>query len=214
MVPSVRAPLGASLERAGQARTSQEEQQQATPTGGRPARTEGGRTDSTRSDARPARSGERSERPVQRSAGAVSGGGKRRIVTLDRPRNEHLRPVNVTVQRMYFGDWTLDNMPPEDGQGGGNFRGNGGSNSSFRGGRPQQGGRSSERPSGRPQGQSGGRSGESRGQESRAPRQQVTVAPQTAGAPAAVSGESSEDANKRRRRRRGRRGGNGGSATD
>ncbi|WP_407570644.1 ribonuclease R [Deinococcus altitudinis] len=209
MVPSVRTS---------QDRTSQEEQQQAAPTGSRPVRSEGGQT--ARSDARPARSGESrsSERPVQRSASSVSGGGKRRIVTLDRPRNEHLRPVNVTVQRMYFGDWTLENMPPEDGQGGGNFRGNGGSGSSFRGGRPQQGGRTgSERPSGRA-GQSSGRGSDSRSdgrsQESRAPRQQVTVAPQNSAvsAAAATPGESAEDANKRRRRRRGRRGGNGGSA--
>ncbi|WP_407539402.1 ribonuclease R [Deinococcus radiomollis] len=204
MVPSVRAP---------QDRTSQEEQQQAAPNG-RPARSEGGRTDTSRNDARPARGESRgSERPAQRPVSSISG-GKRRIVTLDRPRNEHLRPVNVTVQRMYFGDWTLENMPPEDGQGGGNFRGNGGSGSSFRGGRPQQGGRTgSERPSGRSQGQSGaGRSSEGRSQESRAPRQQVTVTPQTTATAAVAGAESSEDANKRRRRRRGRRGGNGGSA--
>ncbi len=56
--------------------------------------------------------------------GGHSGGGPaprrgaRRVVTLERPRNEHLRPVNITVQRMYFGDWTLDNMPAEDGEGG------------------------------------------------------------------------------------------------
>ncbi|MFC5846885.1 ribonuclease R, partial [Deinococcus petrolearius] len=50
--------------------------------------------------------------------GSPAGRGSRRVITLERPRNEHLRPVNITVQRMYFGDWTLDNMPPEEGQGG------------------------------------------------------------------------------------------------
>ncbi|MFC6617264.1 hypothetical protein [Deinococcus radiophilus] len=35
------------------------------------------------------------------------------MITLERPRNEHLRPVNITVQRMYFGDWTVENMPEE-----------------------------------------------------------------------------------------------------
>ncbi|MFC6801331.1 hypothetical protein ACFQDE_05935 [Deinococcus caeni] len=45
------------------------------------------------------------------------GGRSRRVITLERPRNEHLRPVNITVQRMYFGDWTLENMPSEEGQG-------------------------------------------------------------------------------------------------
>lgn len=46
---------------------------------------------------------------------SASGGGSRRVITLERPRNEHLRPVNITVQRMYFGDWTTDNLPPDEG---------------------------------------------------------------------------------------------------
>ncbi|WP_424949382.1 ribonuclease R [Deinococcus sp.] len=200
MVPSVRTPNSAAE------RTVQEEQQQAAPNG-RPVRNDPGR------DARP---GKGSERPAQRGSGSQSqvgsGGSKRRIMTLDRPRNEHLRPVNVTVQRMYFGDWTLENMPPEDGNGGGNFRGNGGGNSSFRSGRPQQGGslRGGERPGARPQSSGNGRSPDARVQENRAPRQQVSVHAQS-GTAATVS-ESGEEASKRRRRRRGRRGGNGGSA--
>jgi len=187
MVPSVRTP-----------RTSPDEPQQAVQSS-RPQRSETA-TGAARSDSRPARS---SERPVQRSSSFS--GSKRRIVTLDRPRNEHLRPVNVTVQRMYFGDWTLENMPPEDGQSGGNFR----SGSSFRSGRPQQNGpRSSERPAGRSQGQSVQRS-----QESRPPRQQAQAAVQTSAPMAAAvpaDGGDNSDASKRRRRRRGRRGGNGG----
>ncbi|MGI8748387.1 MAG: ribonuclease R, partial [Deinococcus sp.] len=72
-----------------------------------------------------------------------NGGGKRRVVTLDRPRNEHLRPVNVTVQRMYFGDWTLENMPADEGAGGGGNYRSGPPGSGLRGGRcgsPERGG--------------------------------------------------------------------------
>ncbi len=137
----------------------------------------------------PQRSGERtSERP--------SGGFRRRVVTLDRPRNEHLRPVNVTVQRMYFGDWTLDNMPPEEGQG----RDSGSSRSNqptFRGrsqnpGQVQRGNQSrTERPRGEAQGQ----------------RPRPAAAQASAPAPSAES--SAADEARRRRRRRGRRGGNG-----
>ena len=201
------------------ARTSQQEQQQAAPNASRLPRTDAGagqgdagRTESGRGEVRAARLG--GERTAQRSAVSSNSlsGGKRRIITLDRPRNEHLRPVNVTVQRMYFGDWTLDNMPPEDGQGGGNYRSAGGS--SFRSGRPQQGtSRSSERPAGRAQGgqQRDGqqRGGQNRGQEGRAPRQQATVAQASVAITASSEGADSADASKRRRRRRGRRGGNG-----
>ncbi|WP_245872972.1 ribonuclease R, partial [Deinococcus planocerae] len=72
-------------------------------------------------------------RPPMRPSG--QGGYKRRVITLERPRNEHLRPVNITVQRMYFGDWTVENMPPEESHGGGG--GGRGFDRSDRGGRGQ-----------------------------------------------------------------------------
>ena len=207
MIPSVPAP-----------RTSQEEQQQAAPNASRPPRTgparpDAGRSEAGKTEARQVRAG--TERPVQRGASPSGGlgGGKRRIITLDRPRNEHLRPVNVTVQRMYFGDWTLDNMPPEDGQGGGNYQRGGSGSGGFRGGRPQQGGarsaerQSSERPAGRAQ--SGQQGGQGRGQEGRAPRQQAAPAQASVAVTTSSDGADSADASKRRRRRRGRRGGNG-----
>ncbi len=207
------------------ARTSQEEQQQAAPNASRPPRTgsarpdagntDTGKTETGRSEARQARTG--TERPAQRSTSPSGGlgGGKHRIITLDRPRNEHLRPVNVTVQRMYFGDWTLDNMPPEDGQGGGNYQRSGGGSGGFRGGRPQQGSaRSSERQTGERQTseRTGGsadraQSGQPRDGQSRAPRQQA--APAQTSVTVSSEGADSADASKRRRRRRGRRGGNG-----
>ncbi|GBF05178.1 ribonuclease R [Deinococcus aerius] len=130
------------------------------------------------------------------------GGYKRRVITLERPRNEHLRPVNITVQRMYFGDWTVDNMPPEEGQGGdrgGRGFGREGRNGNDRGGRGQgfsRGG--SDRGAVRDlNGRQGG---------NRPPR-----APQAAQAPAQPdSGQGGDADAKRRRRRRGRRGnGNG-----
>lgn len=46
-------------------------------------------------------------------------GGRRRIVTLERSRSEHLRPVNITVQRMYFGDWSVSNLTDDDSAGAG-----------------------------------------------------------------------------------------------
>jgi ribonuclease R len=202
MVPSVRAP------RPQQDRTAQEEQQQAAPNPGRPAREAGGR------ELRPPRGSQPADRPAQRGNTGSIGGGKRRIVTLDRPRNEHLRPVNVTVQRMYFGDWTLENMPPEEGQGGGNYRSSG--PGGFRGGRPQQGGpaRGSDRPAGR------GGQGAGQQREARAPRQQAAPAQSSAtqssatqsSAPVSSDGGDNSDASKRRRRRRGRRGGTGGGS--
>ncbi|MFK7604025.1 ribonuclease R [Deinococcus sp. SM5_A1] len=147
--------------------------------------------------------------------------GARRVVTLERPRNEHLRPVNITVQRMYFGDWTLENMPPDDGNDGGGRRdfnrgGRGvqerGSNnrgSASRGERGHTRGGSDrgavQRPNGRPQGQRGGQSNSQGGSnpqgQAAAPAQAQTAAPQ----PAQASAAQSDDA-KRRRRRRGRRG--------
>ncbi|NTY00124.1 ribonuclease R [Deinococcus sp. JMULE3] len=143
----------------------------------------------------------RGERAGQggRTFGGVSMGRSRRVITLERPRNEHLRPVNITVQRMYFGDWTLENMPPEDGQGGGRGgrppmreRGGGERGRGFTRGGNDRG--AVQRVNGRQQGQGQGRQRES------APVQ----APQAA--PAPVQDAGGEDA-KRRRRRRGRRGG-------
>ncbi|MDL2345650.1 ribonuclease R, partial [Deinococcus sp. MIMF12] len=59
---------------------------------------------------------DRGGRPAASSQSPQSGGrGGRRVITLERPRNEHLRPVNITVQRMYFGDWTVENLPPDEG---------------------------------------------------------------------------------------------------
>ena len=153
--------------------------------------------------------------------GGHSGGGPaprrgaRRVVTLERPRNEHLRPVNITVQRMYFGDWTLDNMPAEDGEGGGS---GGGRRDQGRGGRGVQergsnnrgsaargerghtrGGNdrgAASRPNGRPQGQRG----------AAAQAQGPSAPAQNAQAGAAQPDQSQSDDAKRRRRRRGRRG--------
>ncbi len=166
---------------------------------------QGGRSEA-RGEARPEARGEGRERGQGRTFGGVSMGRSRRVITLERPRNEHLRPVNITVQRMYFGDWTLENMPPEDGQGGG------------RGGRPPMRERSGgergrgftrggndrgavQRVNGRQQGQGQGR------QREAAPQVQ---APQPA--PAAAQDAAGDDA-KRRRRRRGRRGGGGSAPT-
>ncbi|SMB95025.1 ribonuclease R [Deinococcus hopiensis] len=127
----------------------------------------------------------------------------RRVITLERPRNEHLRPVNITVQRMYFGDWTVENMPPDDGQGEG-----GRPPRSFDRGFDRSGG-------GRSPGQRYSRGGSDRGavrdlngrpdggrsERSEPPRQDPV--PQDGGA-------AGNDADaKRRRRRRGRRSGNG-----
>ncbi|MFT2721393.1 ribonuclease R [Deinococcus sp. A31D244] len=170
-------------------------QEERAPRGGRGPR-EGGRD---------GREGSREGRG--RTFGGVSmsaGRGSRRVITLERPRNEHLRPVNITVQRMYFGDWTLENMPPEDSQGG-------------RGGRPAgRGDRAAERGADRG-GRSFTRGGSDRGAVQRVngrqspqggrgaqntQRESVTAqVPDTA----AGAATSADDA-KRRRRRRGRRG--------
>ncbi|CAM3297993.1 Ribonuclease R [Deinococcus saxicola] len=147
--------------------------------------------------------------------------GARRVVTLERPRNEHLRPVNITVQRMYFGDWTLENMPPDDGSDGGGRRDfnrggrgvqeRGGNNrgSASRGERGHTRGGSDrgavQRPNGRPQGQRGGSSGNPQAQPSQAQSAQTPAAQTAAPQPAQASAAQSDDA-KRRRRRRGRRG--------
>ncbi|MBZ9751015.1 ribonuclease R [Deinococcus sp. HMF7604] len=151
-------------------------------------------------------------RPQGRTFGGVGmGGGRgpRRVITLERPRNEHLRPVNITVQRMYFGDWTLENMPPEEGQGGGGYSRSGGrplSGRTERGGRGYTRGGSDRGAAGRVNGRtpnSGGRPQQANREEvrdeARAPVREA-AAPQDSAAQA-----NSEDA-KRRRRRRGRRG--------
>ncbi|WP_444542424.1 ribonuclease R [Deinococcus knuensis] len=144
-----------------------------------------------------------------RTFGGVSMGGRgsRRVITLERPRNEHLRPVNITVQRMYFGDWTLENMPPEDSQGG-------------RGGRPAgRGDRAAER--GADRGRSFTRGGSDRGAVQRASGRQGPQGGRgaqntqresvTAQVPDTAATGNADDA-KRRRRRRGRRG-NGSSGS-
>ncbi len=138
------------------------------------------------------------------SSASGSRRGARRVVTLERPRNEHLRPVNITVQRMYFGDWTLENMPPEDGNDGGGRRdsGRGGRGVQERGGnnrgaaaRGSNDRGAVSRPHGRPQGQRGGN----------AQGQTAQPQAQAQSAPAQASAAQGDDA-KRRRRRRGRRG--------
>ncbi|MPY66813.1 ribonuclease R [Deinococcus sp. SDU3-2] len=131
-----------------------------------------------------------------------SGRGGRRVITLERPRNEHLRPVNITVQRMYFGDWTVENLPPDEGS-----HGEGGRSGGRRFGQDGRGGdRGGRGPAysrgandrgavrdlnGRPG--SGPRGGTPRSSQPQAQPQQA---------------DAGGDAN-RRRRRRGRRGGNG-----
>ncbi len=158
--------------------------------------------------------GVRMDGPEGGSGGATSGPrrGARRVVTLERPRNEHLRPVNITVQRMYFGDWTLENMPPEDGNDGGGRRdfNRGGRGVQERGGNHRGSAARGERghtrggndrgavgrPNGRPQGQR---------QAAPQPGQAQSAAPQPEQSGAASSSAQSDDA-KRRRRRRGRRG--------
>lgn len=139
----------------------------------------------------------RDNRQNQRGPSDGGGRGPRRVITLERPRNEHLRPVNVTVQRIYFGDWSLENMPPEEPQGrrdGG--RGDGGRSdraASARGGRGYTRGANDRGAVQRVN----GRQGEGQNQ----PQAQPSQAPATA----------SEGSRNNRRRRRGRRSGSTGS---
>ncbi|GGI68892.1 ribonuclease R [Deinococcus wulumuqiensis] len=142
-------------------------------------------------------------------------GGPRRVITLERPRNEHLRPVNITVQRMYFGDWSTDNMPPEDGYSGpragrergydrGERRGDGRGYS--RGG--------NDRGAARLSGGSGagtGRGGQGQPRSS-APRNAAPLPPAAEPVQGSVPADAQSDEARRRRRRRGRRGGAPGSA--
>ena len=171
----------------------------------------------------------RSQSSNQGSGGRPS----RRVITLERPRNEHIRPVNITVQRMYFGDWTLDNMPPEEGQSGprggrergytrqerGERGGNAGSGSGGRGWTRGSSDRGAvQNPNGQVGGQGGGRS-QGRAAQS---QQAASAAPAPAARPESPqasaqqpSGQQqpSSDEAKRRRRRRGRRPAGSGSNT-
>lgn len=153
--------------------------------------------------------GGREGRAPGRTFGGVSMGGRaRRVITLERPRNEHLRPVNITVQRMYFGDWTMENMPPEEGQGGrsggrppgrgerAGERGAGGGRGFTRGGSDRG---AVQRVNGR-QGPQGGRGAQNTQRES-----------VTAQVPETAAATGNADDAKRRRRRRGRRGNGSGT---
>ncbi|PYE55224.1 ribonuclease R [Deinococcus yavapaiensis] len=118
--------------------------------------------------------------PTERLAPPASRGGngpKRRIVTMERPRNEHNRPIAVTVQRMYFGDWSSENLREDEASGG---------NPGYKQPRPssQQNGRGAS-------------------QSERRPRPQPQ---QAAAQPAAPQqqGDANGGGNRRRRRRRGR----------
>lgn len=149
--------------------------------------------------------GERPDRGDRQDRGGPRGGNPRRVITLERPRNEHLRPVNITVQRMYFGDWTIENMPPEESQDGRGDRyprpDRGGSE---RGGRGYSRGANDR---GAVRNLNGAPAGEQPRQAPPAPRPQAPVQ----AAPDASADAGGDDA-KRRRRRRGRRGGNGSGA--
>ncbi|WP_415577457.1 ribonuclease R, partial [Deinococcus radiodurans] len=155
--------------------------------------------------------------PLERGERGGRSSGPRRVITLERPRNEHLRPVNITVQRMYFGDWTTDNMPPEDGYNGpraGRERGYDRGERRGEGRGYTRGG--NDRGAARLNGNGGPGAGRgSQGQpRSAAPRAAAPQAPVAAAEPvqnSAPSDAQSEEA-RRRRRRRGRRGGAPGSA--
>lgn len=141
----------------------------------------------------------------ERSGGGRGSSGPRRVITLERPRNEHLRPVNITVQRMYFGDWSTDNMPADDGYSGpraGRERG-------YERGERRGEGRGYTR-GGNDRGVTGGRPSNAGRNASSAPR---SPAPRSAAAPAQPQAQASAEAGAgtdaesavRRRRRRGRR---------
>lgn len=136
----------------------------------------------------------------ERGGGGRSSGGPRRVITLERPRNEHLRPVNITVQRMYFGDWSTDNMPPEDGYSGpraGRERG-------YERGERRGDGRGYTR-GGNDRGVTGGRNGTGRPAAATS-RPPATRTPAAQPQPQATAAEAGSDAETvRRRRRRGRR---------
>ncbi|GEM45351.1 hypothetical protein DC3_09860 [Deinococcus cellulosilyticus NBRC 106333 = KACC 11606] len=92
------------------------------------------------------------------------GGRKRRVVTLERSKNEYSRPVNVTVQKLYFGDWTVENLrDDEPQQPRRDFRGGGGNN------RPPQN-KQQNQSQNRGKGQQGNPGQQQKGQD-RAPQQ-------------------------------------------
>jgi ribonuclease R len=83
--------------------TARPAQTQGAPAGPRPASSpqpRGPRPEEPRNH--PARHPRREHSGAQPQAAAPQA---RRVVTMERPKNEHLRPVSVTVQRLYFGDW-------------------------------------------------------------------------------------------------------------
>jgi len=156
-------------------------------------------------------------------------GSKRRIVTLERTRPEYSRPVNVTVQRVYFGDWDGSNLKADE-EGRGDYRRGGNStpraDRSFQG-RPPRGGVSTTprtagensspaRAEGRPARSSGGnsqpRAAQARTAQARVP-QVIVPQEQELGSSAtssSINGSSAEgaaegDGAARRRRRRRRR---------
>ncbi|WP_291423466.1 ribonuclease R [Deinococcus sp.] len=181
-------------------------------------RTQGGRREE-RTFGGVSMNGQRTESQRGRSAG-----GSRRVITLERPRNEHLRPVNITVQRMYFGDWSLDNMPPEEGPSqarGGRERGYNRQERSERGGQISGTARSQTRggsdrpavqnPNGRAARQEAAPAAASASLSAQQSLTEHTLAPQglvqpqhNLASPSAAQTAQSEEA-KRRRRRRGRR---------
>ncbi|MFB9992962.1 ribonuclease R [Deinococcus oregonensis] len=181
--------------------------ERSTPERGEGATFGGQPMSGSRGSSRPAASGS--------TGGTGSGGGQpRRVITLERPRNEHLRPVNITVQRMYFGDWTLDHMPPEETQGG---RSSGGRSferndraSSERGGRGYTRGANDR---GAVQRVNGRQQSTPRPQQAAVPQAQAAAPTQAASVQTAQAQAAQADDAKRRRRRRGRRGGNGGPAS-
>lgn len=155
----------------------------------------------------------RSERP---SSTGSSYRRERRVVTLERPRNEHLRPVNITVQRMYFGDWTLENMPSEDeavrGRGGQDYTRSERTSSIERTGR---GGYSrGANDKGAVQRVNGPSSNPANGNSNGTSNNATNGNRAAAVAPAAASSSISQsEEERRRRRRRGRRGPTGSGTT-
>lgn len=106
-------------------------------------------------------------KPAAQSHNSGQGGRKRRVVTLERSKNEYSRPVNVTVQKLYFGDWTVENLredepqqPRRDFRGGGNNRPPQGRNNPQQGQQNRNGGRA-------PQGQQNGGQKPQQGQQNR-----------------------------------------------
>ena len=161
------------------------------------------------------------------SHSSSQGGSKRRIVTLERTRPEYSRPVNVTVQRVYFGDWNGSNLKADE-EGRGDYRR--GANSGARAdrgfqGRPPRGGVSTtlrvagesasparaERGESRPARSSGGnsqpRAAQARTAQARVPQvivpQEQEVGSSTT--PSSAEGAAGGDGAARRRRRRRRR---------